>query len=169
MRWREITESPVEQYDLDDALYTWVHAFSKADAWTGGNNELERRIIELTANRPPRITGNLYRGQGVSDQQAKTLLNGGTIVLEPSKRLLTSWSDKPFIAKDFASEAAESANSSAIAFAVPARMLRPVVEIPSIEYEVLAHSQSLTLTKQNLLALWLYDEEAEVSRLQYRR
>lgn len=74
------------------------------------------------------MTGDLYRGQGVLDDDFERLMNGETITIGLVKTKLTSWTKDADIAKVFAESSWECHGFSSISFRYPASKLTPVLD-----------------------------------------
>lgn len=145
----------------------WIANTRKDDAYDGGDNDRERRIIELAGSARLASRGMLYRGQGVPDHVVDGLLAHGHASLPASKRLISSWTTSPEVARDFAKDAADNGLSS-IVISMPADMLDVVVDVTTLdvdasEREVIVVNRDIFLTMDHVESIWRYDSDRGVA------
>lgn len=149
-------------------LQEWQGSFDKEAAWSGADNDLERLIIRQ-APRPRPSDRWLYRGQGIPDAVAADLAEGRTVVIEPTRRLISSWTYDLHVAYDFAGDACDD-RLSAVVLAVPDTDLELLALIEESdcglksEDEMICKAGPLRITPADILALWVYDEALETTR-----
>ncbi len=105
------------------------------------------------------------------DEYGEALKRGETVTVPPLPKKLVSWTKSFHTAEMFAENAVYD-NHTAVIVAMQADQLKLVVDLDILydnrpetghESEVLAHHGPLTLSRQNVLHLWVYDHEAEES------
>ncbi len=161
---RELISLIESRQELADELNRWVDFYSKDDAHSGRANQQEQNIINLAKPFPCEYNGVLYRGQTVSDNIIPRLLRGETVMIPKSKRLISSWSKDEGAAYFFAEDAAMS-NDSAVLIKLHSSKLHLIVDVGEWidhtgEEEIIAHAQDLTLTLNDIVAAWQYDEDS---------
>lgn len=152
---------------LGISVRDWISNTRKDDAYDGGDNDRERRIIELAGSARPVLTGMLHRGQGVADHVIDDLLTHGHALLPASKRLISSWTTSPEVARDFAEDAADNGLSSLV-ISMPADMLDAVVDVTTLdvdasEREVIVLNRDIALTMDHVHCMWRYDDDKNAS------
>lgn len=128
-RYLDIIES-LDEADLTliDLAERWDN-YNAGDIWTFGRAKLEDEIIAYarTLGQEP-LSGELYRGQGILDEDFDRLSNGETITVEMVKTKLSSWSKNPDLAADFAKTSNECHGFSSVAFRYPVAKLTPIID-----------------------------------------
>lgn len=113
---------------ITDLADRWDN-YDAGDVWTFGRSKLEDEIIAYarTIKQSP-VTGDLYRGQGVFDDDFERLMNGETVTIPLVKTKLTSWTKDADIADRFAETSMQCHGFSSISFRYPASKLTPVLD-----------------------------------------
>lgn len=149
-----------------EVMDEWDNGFDASAAWTGTRSDLEDRVMSVFSGREPKLTGTLYRGQGLEDSDFEILADGGKITLYPTKNMLTSWTWSPRVASRFAKESMEHGFSSVV-LSIDASKLTAVADIKSLpflsgtlpyaEEEVIVVSETLELTEANVIETFKYE------------
>lgn len=157
--------------ELVNALHDWMITFSNDDAHTNKADEQCARIIKLSRDYPPTYRGILYRGTAIRDEHAQALLRGETVTIPPLPKKLVSWSKQRHNAETFAENAVWD-NHSAVLIRLDSSRLSLVVDLDILydarpdtghESEILVHQQPLTISRKDIVSLWLYDPVEEDS------
>lgn len=151
---------PVAKETIEELLYQWDN-YNADDVWNGGRLELEKKLIAASKKLKHRVSGTLYRGQGIADELFLKLQNGETVTVPKIQTLLSSWTNIQHVAEHFAEVAAELHGYNSVMIAYPADQLEVVVdvtrlptmrgEIPFNESEVICMHQSLILGPHNTI------------------
>ena len=152
---------------LEMLVRDWIGDTRKSDAYDGGANDHERRMIDLAHTIAPALSGVLHRGQGVPDDVVDDLIRTGSAMLPASMRLICSWTTSIEVARAFALDAAEE-GFSAIVMSLPVGILDPLIDVTTLdmdtsEREVIVRNGPLHLTMDHVSAMWRYDDERGVS------
>lgn len=152
---------------LEMLVRDWIGDTRKSDAYDGGANDHERRMIDLACTSVPTLSGILHRGQGVPDDVVDDLIRTGSATLPASMRLICSWTTSIEVARAFAVDAAEE-GFSAIVMSLPVGMLDPLIDVTTLdvdasEREIIVRNGTLHLTMDHVSAIWRYDDERGIS------
>lgn len=154
---------------LEITVHDWIVDTSKTHAHDGLDKDRERRIIALAEGCPPPKSKMIHRGQGVPDETIAELLATGHTTLQPTMRLISSWSTSIEVAYDFAKDAAEDGHC-ALVMSLPSDEMQIVVDtallaVDASEREVIVLSRPIELTMENVSTIWRYDDKTERSEL----
>jgi len=152
-------------------LQEWNEGYSIDEAWTGAGNPLEMEILSFSERFPsPALDCVLYRGTGVLDGVPTSLTGGTYQVLEPSKRLIHSWSKDIEVARLFMNNAIET-NHSAILIGIHSSRLQIVADLDTMlkhdhygESEVIVRNLPVLLHPEDIIDAWEYDKTLEACR-----
>lgn len=154
---------------LEVAVRDWIGDTSKSHAHDGLDNDRERRIIALAEGCPPPTSRMIHRGQGIPDEAIAELRATGRTTLQPSMRLISSWSTSIEVAYDFAKDAADDGHC-AVVISLPSTDMQVVVDtallaVDASEREIIVLSRPIELTMENVSTIWRYDDKTERSEV----
>ena len=166
MRFHEIISEDVAQQSLEELLYDW-DGYDAADVWTGGRAELEKKLIAVGRTLNHKVSGMLYRGQGIPDDLYERVVAGDTVTIPMVKTLLSSWTHVQHVADKFAEVASENHGFNAVVIAYPAEKLKVVLDVTQIptmkgempfnEAEVICVHQPLVIGPHNVTKFCPYE------------